>query len=97
VLYLPQETAVFFIHTSKDGTLCDILYFLVVLHRGIFLSTQTGVIFGDQAFSKCSYNNYFISSCRNNFYNYFGYSLAIYNVTQMINCAWGLSRKMICD
>jgi len=58
VLHLPQEThqsAVFFVHTSKGGALSDILYFLVVLHGAIFLSTQTAVILGNQAISKCSY------------------------------------------
>jgi len=45
----------FFVHASKGNALNDILYFLVVFPGAILLSTQTVMIFGDQAISKFSY------------------------------------------
>jgi len=56
----PHLSAVFFMHTSKGGTLSDLLYSLVFFSRIDFLRTQTAVIFSVQAVSKCSYIQFLV-------------------------------------
>ena len=54
------QSAVFFIHTSIDGALTVILYFLVIWLGAIFSSTQTAAIFGDHDTSKCLTNLFLV-------------------------------------
>jgi len=55
-----HKSAVFSVHTSKGGALSDLLYFLIVLYGTIFSSTQTAMIFSDQAISKCWYIQFLV-------------------------------------
>jgi len=63
------------------------------LSWAIFPSTQTAVIFGNQAISKCSYIQFLVVNriCKITW----AIVLAIYNVTHMINCA--VLVEMLCD
>jgi len=48
-----SPSAVFFIHTSIDGALIVIMYFLVVWLGATFLSGQIAAIFAHQDVSEC--------------------------------------------
>ena len=90
-------SAVFFIHTSIGSALTVILYFLVVWLEAIFSSTQTAAIFSDQDISKCLTNLFLVLEQTNKISLA---SLAIYNVTHVINracCLSGVVFKMLHD